>query len=429
MDRRTFIKQGSALIAMSNALDATAKPGPAQSSQEAPVDTGIVRDGKLLFENEGAQYPGTSPGFGGPPNQDRPEDRIGFALLGLGRLSTEEIMPAFGRTKHARLAGLITGTPEKGRLLATQYGLPESRIYSYNDFDRIRDEKDIQAIYVVTPNVLHREHVLLSAAAGKHVLCEKPMAGDAHDAQDMVDACAKANRKLMIAYRMQYDPYMRGLIKLCRSGDLGKIKAIIASNMQDQGDPDQWRLKKALGGGGSLYDIGVYCQNAARSITGEEPVEVSARIYTNPEDPRFHEVEESVYWTLRFPSGIMATLSTSYSNRGAKFCNVACEQGNVLLNPAYGYHGIRLFVESRGADGFTSAAEWKAGDPDQFALEMDHLAICIRKDIKPRTPGEEGLADHRIFEAVYQSAQSGLPISLPRIEGLDTTRGAEPVFD
>ncbi|MGO9641814.1 MAG: Gfo/Idh/MocA family protein [Candidatus Acidiferrales bacterium] len=428
MDRRTFIKRGSALVAISGALDAAARP-PQQPSPEPPVDTGIIKDGKLLFPNEGFVPQGANPGFGGALNQDPPDRRVGFAILGLGRLSTENIMPAFGRTKHARLAGLITGTPEKGRLLASQYGLSESRIYGYNDFDRIRDAQDIQAIYVVTPNALHHEHVLRSAGAGKHVLCEKPMAASAREAQEMVDACAKANRKLMIAYRMQYDPYMRALIQLCRGGELGKIKAIIAANMQDQGDPNQWRLKKALAGGGSLYDIGVYCLNASRAITGEEPVEVSARIQTDPNDPRFHEVEESVYWTLRFPSGIIATLSTSYSNRGAKFCNVACEQGNVQLDPAYFYHGNRLFVDRRQNDSFSSTAEWKAGDPDHFALEMDHLAVCIRRDIRPRTPGEEGLADHKVFEAIYESADSGRIVTLPRVEGLDTTRGPEPVFD
>ena len=428
MDRRTFIKRSGAIVALSGAIDAAAQPQQ-QASPEPPVDIGVIKDGKLLFPNEGAIPAGVAPGFGGALNQDPPDRRVGFAVMGLGRLSTQNIMPALCLTKHARLAGLITGTPEKGRLLASQYGLPESRIYGYNDFNRIRDEQDIQAVYVVTPNAIHRENVLSCASAGKHVLCEKPMAASAREAQDMIDACAKANRKLMIAYRMQYDPYMRALIQLCRGGELGKIKSIIAGFMQSEGDPNQWRLKKALAGGGALYDIGVYPLSASRSITGEEPIEISACIQTDPNDPRFHEVEESAYWTLRFPSGIIAALSTSYAARGARFCNVALEEGNVFFNPAYSYHGNRLFVERRQNDSFGSAAEWKGGDPDQFAMEMDHLAVCIRRDIKPRTPGEEGLADHKVLEAVYQSAESGRVVTLPRVEGRDTTRGPEPVFD
>jgi predicted dehydrogenase len=427
MDRRTFIKRSGAIVAISGAIDSAvaAKP-PQQSASEATIDTGFVQDGKIVFPNENSRIEG-GPAFGGPPDSDPPDARVGFAVLGLGRLTTEAIIPAIPKTKHVKLAGLITGTPEKARVLAKQYGLPESRIYGYNDFDRIRDEKDIQAVYVVTPNSIHRDNVLACAAAGKHVLCEKPMASNSREAQEMIDACAKANRKLMIAYRMQYEPFTREVLRLVRGGQLGKIKALVAVNFQEQGDPAQWRLKKALAGGGALFDIGVYCQNTVRAIIGEEPIEVDARIQTNPDDPRFKEVEESVYWTLRFPSGIIASLSTSYAAHSTKICSVSGDLGRIMMDNAF-TRGARLFVEGKASAPF-STAEWKAGDQDQFGLEMDHFSVCIRKDIKPRTPGEEGLADHKIFEAVYESAATGRSVTLPRIDGLDTTRGPEPVFD
>ena len=429
MDRRTFIKRSGAIVAISGAVDSAvaAKP-PQQSSSEAQIDTGFVKDGKIMFPNEGSRIEGGG-AFGGPPDSDPPDARVGFAILGLGRLATEAIIPAIAKTRHVKLAGLITGTPEKARVLAKQYGLSESRIYGYNDFDRIRDEKDIQAVYVVTPNSIHRDNVLACAAAGKHVLCEKPMASNSREAQEMIDACAKANLKLMIAYRMQYEPYTREIIRLTRSGDVGKVKALVAVNFQNQGDPAQWRLKKALAGGGALFDIGVYCQNTVRAIVGEEPIAVDARIQTNPDDPRFKEVEESVYWTLRFPSGIIASLSTSYAAHSTKICAVSCEMAKIMMDPAYFTHGIRLFIDGKASGPFSSTAEWKAGDQDHFGIQMDHFSICIRRDIKPRTPGEEGLADHRIFEAVYESAATGRTVTLPPVEGLDTTRGPAPVFD
>jgi predicted dehydrogenase len=424
MDRRTFIKRGSALVALSGSLT---KPGQSaqQNIPESPFDTGEINDGKLRFPSEGSTIEGGAP-FGGPPNQDPPDARIGFAILGLGRLATEQIMPAFGRVKHAKLAAFISGSPDKARVLAAQYGLPENKIYGYDDFDRIRDDKSIQAVYVVTPNALHHEQVLKCAAAGKHVLCEKPMSATAAEAQGMVDACAKANRKLMVAYRMQYEPHCREVIRMVRSGEAGKIKALTMFNGQNMGDPAQWRLRRVLAGGGAMYDIGVYCLNSSRFVLGEEPIEINARIYTTPGDPRFKDVEESVYWTMLFPSGVMATCSTSYAMHNTKIFSVQSDIAVLHLEQAFSYSGLRLY-EDRSISGKGIIAELRIGDTDHFALELDHLALCIRNDVKPRTPGEEGLQDMKLIEAVYQSAASGQTVKLPRIDGLDTTRGPEPM--
>ncbi|MGB6200868.1 MAG: Gfo/Idh/MocA family oxidoreductase [Candidatus Acidiferrales bacterium] len=424
MDRRTFIKRGSALVALSGAVAASGQAAQ-ENIPESPFDTGEINNGKLRFPSEGSTIEGGAK-FGGPPNQDPPDTRIGYAILGLGRLATEQIMPAFGRVKHAKLVALISGTPEKARVLAGEYGLPESKIYGYDDFNRIRDDQSIQAIYVVTPNALHHEHVLKCAAAGKHVLCEKPMSATAAEAEDMVAACAKADRKLMIGYRMQYEPHCREVIRMVRSGEAGNVKALTMFNGQNMGDPAQWRLRKVLAGGGAMYDIGVYCLNSARFVLGEEPIEINARIYTTPGDPRFKDVEESVYWTMLFPSGVMATCSTSYAMHNTKIFSVQSDIAVLSLEQAFSYSGLRLY-QDRSIGGKGVIAELRIGDVDHFALELDHLALCIRDNVKPRTPGEEGLQDMKLIEAVYRSAASGQTVKLPRIDGLDTTRGPEPM--
>jgi predicted dehydrogenase len=426
MDRRTFIQRGSALVALSGALT---KPGQAAQANmpEAPVDTGFVKDGKVEFPGEGSPLEGGA-SVGISPNPDPPDQRIGFAVLGLGRLSVNAILPALCKSKHAKLTALVSGSPEKARVLASEYGLAQSQVYGYNDFDRMRDDKSIDAIYVVTPNSLHHEHVLKSAAAGKHVLCEKPMSATSAEAEDMVRACAQANRKLMIAYRMQYVPQAMAIARMARNGELGKLKAVVGFNGQNEGDPAQWRLKKNLAGGGAMYDIGIYCLNTTRATLGEEPIEVNARIFTTPGDPRFTEVEESVYWTMLFPSGVIATLSCSYAMHNFKVFSVSGEQGNARMDPAYGTSGLRVYVE-RSTGGGGGVTEMRMGDIDHFAAEVDHLALCIRNDVKPRTPGEEGVQDMKIVEAVYQSAASGQTVKLPRIDGLDTTRGPEPVMN
>jgi predicted dehydrogenase len=424
MDRRTFIKRGGALVALSGALAA-----PAQSAQdnppEAQIDTGYVKDGKVVFPGEGSPAEGGA-GLTMAPTQDPPDQRIGYAVLGLGRLSADAILPAIAKTKHAKLTALISGSPDKAHVLAAEYGVPPSRVYGYNDFDRIRDDQSIDAVYVASPNALHHEHVVKSAAAGKHVLCEKPMAATVADAEDMVRACAQANRKLMIAYRMQYAPQALEIARTVRSGEIGKVKVILGSNGQNEGDPAQYRLKKALAGGGAMYDIGVYCLNATRFTLGEEPLEVTARIYTTPGDPRFTEVEESVYWTMLFPSGAMATLCCSYASHNTKFFMVQGDRGNIRMDPAFTTAGLRVFQDG-GVKG-RGYTEFRLGDVDHFATEMDHFAMCIRNDVKPRSPGEEGVQDQKIIAAIYQSAASGgQSVKLERFDGLDNFRGPDPV--
>ena len=199
-----------------------------------------------------------------------------------GHLTLNQILPAIVKSERCRITALITGDRAKGQEVARQYGVPESGVYTYAEYDRIRDNADVQAVYVVLPNALHEEYVTRAAKAGKHVLCEKPMATSSAEARRMVEACKAANRKLMIAYRIQYEPHNRLVRNWTREGKYGRVKVIESYNGQNQAHNDQWRHQIKLAGGGSLPDIGLYNLNTTRYILGEEPVEIMAATFSTP---------------------------------------------------------------------------------------------------------------------------------------------------
>ena len=183
-------------------------------------------------------------------NLDPPGRRLGVAVVGLGHLALEQILPGFGQARHVRLAALVSGEPAKAKAIAAQYGLSGQGVYDYAGFDRLRDNPEVDVVYVVLPNAMHAEYTARAAVAGKHVLCEKPMATSVADAQHMVDACKAAGRKLMIAYRCQYEPHHRALIAAARSGQFGPVRLIEAVNGQNNADNGQWRHDLAMAGGG-----------------------------------------------------------------------------------------------------------------------------------------------------------------------------------
>jgi predicted dehydrogenase len=251
------------------------------------------------------------------------------------------------------------------------------------------------------------------------------MANTAAECVQMIDACRHAQRKLMIAYRIQYEPNNRKIKQMARNRQYGQIKLIEAANTQRQGTPDQWRLKRALAGGGALPDIGIYCLNTVRFITGEEPEEVRAVMYSTPNDPRFAEVEESVMFQLRFPSGILASNVCSYDAFNDKRYRVHATEGWFGMDPGFSYRGLRM--EAAHSIGPAESREHPAlPEKNQFALEIDHMAQCIREGREPYTGGEEGLQDHRIMAAIYEAAQSGNAVKLPASRKLDAFRGPEP---
>jgi predicted dehydrogenase len=305
----------------------------------------------------------------------------------------------------------------------------ESSIYDYQNFDTIRDNPEIGAVYIVLPNGMHKEFTLRAAAAGKHVLCEKPMANSSEEARQMIDACKAAGKYLMIAYRIQYEAHNRLAQQWLRGEKFGKVKLIESVNVQNIGDPAQWRLNKKLAGGGALADIGIYCLNTIRFLVGEEPEQVMASMYSTPGDPRFKEVEEELLFQLSFPGGVRANCSTSYGvHQSRKYCCYADNGGWFGLDPAFAYRGLRMI--SSHADGNQEIRQQiDLGEKNQFALEIDHFSDCILNAKQPYTPGEEGLQDHVIMEAIYESARTGKPVQLEKISSPDTFRGRAPVSE
>jgi predicted dehydrogenase len=397
--------------------------GTASAADYAPpstVDTGRVQDGKVVFDPWRA--PADTPSAP-PPAPLPPSERVGFAIVGLGRLSLEEVLPAFGECKKARPVALVSGRPEKLQAVAKQYGIDPQSCYDYADFDRIRDNPAIKAVYIVLPNGMHREFVERAARAGKHVLCEKPMATNSADAQAMVEACGGAKVKLMIAYRIQYEAYNQRLMEFVRKGTFGRLVGMTATNVQTvaENGAQQWRHKLAMSGGGSLPDIGLYCLNTARFLCGEEPVEIFATEYRPPNDPRFVEVEETVSFTLRFPSNFIANCFTSYGARDDKHQRLNFEKATIDMPNAYKYEGQNMKILQRQGEA-TGETSLELTAPNQFAQEIDHMADCVLGDRQPRTPGEEGVQDHKLMEAIYRSARSGQPVKLERVEGLDRFR-------
>lgn len=341
-----------------------------------------------------------------------PEKRLGWAVVGLGKFATEQILPSFAECKRSKLMALVSGDRAKAERIAQQYGVNPQNIYNYQNYDSIRDNPEVDVIYIILPNGLHAEYTIRGAQAGKHIMCEKPMANTPQDCQAMIDACRQANRKLMIAYRAQYEPYNLAAIEIARGKkELGKLKAIVADHgrVVNPAEPqDRWRLDKELAGGGSLPDIGIYSLNAARYITGEEPIAISAMMYSTPNDPRFQEVEENVNFTLRFPSGVLANCTSSYGYSDTKRIQVFGSEGTLELSPATDYYQHRLFVETKKV-----REERNIDEKNQFALEMDHLSECIQQNKQPKTPGEEGLQDVKLIHTIYEAARTGRMIELP----------------
>lgn len=420
IDRRQILA-GAGLAALAAGPTRAMPTAPGQAGIPV-VDEGLVKGMDVSFPSIMAQSERPAPPL---PNADPPARRVGFAIMGLGRLALAQILPAFAECKHARPVALISGDAGKARAIAAQYGIPVDACYDYADIDRIRDNPAIEVVYVVTPNSMHRDNVAAAARAGKHVLCEKPMATSPEEARAMIAACRAANRLLMIAYRCQYETFNVDLARRARAGELGQVRLIDAVNVQNQGDPAQWRQIKALAGGGALPDIGLYCLNTARALLGEEPVEVFATKWSPEGDSRFKEVEASIAFTLKFPSGAIATCSTSYAAHERREFHVYGSAAAATIENAFSYEGQRLMIAKR--DGMAEATATIAlPQRKQFALEIDHMATCVRSGTRPRTPGEEGLQDHLLMAALYESASTHRPVTFPAVGGIDRFRGPIP---
>jgi predicted dehydrogenase len=329
--------------------------------------------------------------------------KLGIALVGLGGLSTNQIAPALQKTKNCKLVGIVTGTPSKEKMWAAKYGIQSKNIYNYGNFDAVQNNPDIDVVYIVLPNGMHPEYVIRGAQAGKHVLCEKPMANSVKDCAEMIAACRDAGRKLAVGYRCQFEPHNQECMRLSQEQPFGKINFIDAGFGFRIGNPNQWRLKHDLAGGGALMDVGIYALQACRFLTGHEPISVSATETKN--DPvKFREVDETIAWAMKFPGGTMAQCNTTYAFSGINRFRAHSPKGWFGLNPAYSYSGIKGLRSDGQKIDFPQI--------DQFAAEMDDFADCILNNRESRVSGVEGLKDLKVIEAIYESIRRGEEVSV-----------------
>jgi predicted dehydrogenase len=284
-------------------------------------------------------------------------------------------------------------------------GIPKTSIYTYETFDHILENKDVDAVYVGLPNSMHCEYTVRAAQAGKHVFCEKPTGISSIECHKMIDVCRQAKVKLMIGYRVHHDPTWIQAIEIIKSGKIGNLQSFQGGFVSRQ-RAASWRLSRKLCGGGSLMDLGIYPLNAIRQITGEEPVDFTAIVAARDTGGLYAEVEESMEWTMKFPSGIIASCGCSYGQIGPSFLHINGDEGNLELEPAFFYDGVHL----RGQAGDQVIEQLSTGkSPYQFTLEAEHFSDCIRNDKEPESPGEEGLKDMLAIEAIYKAA--GAPIA------------------
>ncbi len=323
-----------------------------------------------------------------------PQERkkIGVALVGLGYYSTDILAPALQKTQHCYLAGIVTGSPEKAEKWKKQYKIAEKNIYNYSNIHTVANNPDIDVIYIVLPPSMHAEYSIKAAEAGKHVWCEKPMALNVKECQAMIDACNKNRVKLTIGYRMQHEPNTQKIIQFAKEKPYGNIQNVHAAAGYMESRKDHWKQKKEMGGG-VMYDMGVYPLNAIRYSTGLEPITVSARASTTRPEI-YHEVEETMQFDLEMPGGVTAKGETSFGKN----------YNTLQVNASKGWYKLEPFQAYSGIQGVTSdGKKLDSSIPNQQAHQMDNDALAIINNKPVLVPGEEGLKDIRVVEAIYRS--------------------------
>lgn len=338
------------------------------------------------------------------------EGKLGVALCGLGGFSERSIAPELPSAKHTYLAGVITGDPQgKGRKWAQQYGFPEKNILGYADLARLADRPEIAIVHVVTPNGLHAAHTIGAAKAGKHVMCEKPMATSVRECEEMIGAVKRAGVQLGVSYRLHFEPHHQEMIRLAREKVYGAVKCLTTEFSWARGDNKPWLLDQKLAGGGAAFDTGVYCIQAGCYLTGETPTHASA-IPTRTRDVYPREIEETMSFTLEFPGGAVMQGRASYAH-GMSQCDVGCEKGTFSCVP--GPTGGSVFAQSsfgkpNGKQLMLPLKKtFKAEDTLQLGVLLDEFAKAITEKRPFLASGEMGLRDIRILEAVYTSAAQG----------------------
>lgn len=327
------------------------------------------------------------------------KEKLGVALVGLGYYSTDLLAPALQLTKNCYLAGIVTGTPAKAETWKTKFNIPDKNIYNYENFDSIKDNPDIDVVYVVLPPSMHREYVERAAAAKKQVWCEKPMAVTAADCQAMIDACKKNGVGLSIGYRCQHEPNTQAYQEIVKAERLGKVKSVDCAAGYPEGRTNHWKQKKELGGG-VIYDMGVYAIQGARLGTNMEPVAVkSAKVWTERPEIYKDGLGEIVEAELEFPGGVTGKIKTSFAEN-VNFLNIVCEKGTIEMAPFSAYAG------NKGKSPL-GEINFPFDVPMEQVYQMDTDAANIMAGKQPMVPGEEGLRDIKVVEAILESAKTG----------------------
>ncbi len=343
--------------------------------------------------------------FMGTPLIKNHNDKIlRVAIMGLGSYG-KRVAEAMKDCKRAKLVGVISGTPSKIIDWKNRYNIPDKNCYNYENFDTIKSNPDINAVYVITPNALHHDEVIRVAKAGKHVICEKPMSINAKLGQEMVDACKAAGVKLLVGYRMHFEPHTLEIIRMRNAGAFGKALFFQGLSGFIMGDSNQWRMKKELSGGGAMMDIGIYSVNGSRYMIGEDPVWVTAQETKNNSQKFTDGLDETIQFQMGFPGGAVASCLSTYSMDNLDRFFLDGDNGFAELNPSTGYGPI---------EGKTNKGPIDAPVVTHQTVQMDAMAGIIFNNDKPvvAVNGEEAVKDLKIIDAIYEACKTGKKIDL-----------------
>jgi len=335
--------------------------------------------------------------------KNKKDGKLGVALVGLGSYASGELAPALQQTEHCYLAAIVTGTPSKAAAWKEKYNIPEKNIYNYENYDSIKDNPDIDIVYVVLPNNMHAEYTIRAAQAGKHVTSEKPMAITVEDCDKMIAACKKAGKMLSIGYRLHFDPYNLEMAILGTKKAFGKINKLSAG-FGFNAQKGIWRLDKKMAGGGPLMDLGIYCLQGVCYTTGMEPIAVTAQSAPISDKEKFIDIEETLTFQMEMPNGLIAECNTSYTD-GMNYLKADAEDGFFELQPAFNYSGLK---------GKTTNGVIEYAPMSQQAKQMDEFALAIKNNRPTIVPGEMGRRDVKIITAIYEAMHSGKRVMLAK---------------
>lgn len=332
--------------------------------------------------------------------------KVRYAVIGLGHIAQSAVLPAFAHARrNSELAALVSDTPRKLRDLGSRYGV--EALYDYDGLMECLHEEDVDAVYIATPNTEHIPFVIDAARAGKHVLCEKPLGVSERECMEMIEACEEAGVHLMTAYRLHFEAANLGALEVVHSGEIGEPRIFTSAFTMQVTDESNYRLQAELGGG-PLYDIGVYCINAARGVFRDEPIEVHAW-QSGHDDDRFREVYQTVTAMLRFPGDRVATFVCSFGAADTSWYEVVGDRGSVRVDPAYEISeglGFKVVIDGK-------KRPKRFARRDQFAAELLYFSECVLNDEPPEPSGWEGLADVRVIRALIQSIERDTALELP----------------